>query len=77
MLQVSLDSLDVSMFVLMIVGVCRRSAWRIYWVMMVGISESGMLVDHLVCMLARRSSPYDTMLKMGRVVVNEYGQVLS
>jgi len=37
---------------------CCRSAWRIDWVMMVGMSESGMLVDHLVCLLARRSCPY-------------------
>jgi len=43
--------------------------------MLVGMSESGMLVDHLVCLLVR-SRPYDAVLKVGRVVVKEYGQVL-
>ena len=44
--------------------------------MMVGMSESGVLVDHLVCLLARRSRPYAAVLKVGRVVVKEYGKVL-
>ena len=52
-------------------------ALRIDLVMLVGMSASGMLVDHLVCMLARRSNPYPAVLKVGRVVVKEYRQVLS
>ena len=38
---------------------------------------AGRLVVHLVCLLANRSRPYDAVLKVGRVVVKEYGQVLS
>jgi hypothetical protein len=76
MLQASLESLGASVFVLLVVDVCCRIAWRMVWVMMVGMSESGMLVDNLVSLLARSNSPSATMLKVGRVVVNEYGQVL-
>ena len=36
-----------------------------------------MLVDHLVWLLARKIKPYAAVLKVGRVVVKEYGQVLS
>ncbi len=43
--------------------------------MVVGISDSGTVVDHRVCLLASRSSPYAAVLKVGRVVVKEYGQV--
>ena len=64
-------------FVLMIVGVCCRIAWRMVWMTMVGMGGSGMLVDNLVCPLARRSRPYVAVLKGGRVVVKKYGQVLS
>ena len=35
----------------------------------------GMLVDHLACLLARRSRPYAAELKVGRVRVKEYGHV--
>jgi len=45
--------------------------------MMVGTSVSGMLVVQLVYLLARRCKPYAAVLKVGRVVVKEYGQVLS
>ncbi len=44
---------------------------------MVGMSESGLVVDHRVCLMPRRSRPYDAVLKVDRVVVKEYGQVLS
>ena len=44
--------------------------------MNVGMRESGILVDHLVCLLAR-SCPYAAVLNVGRVMINEYGQVLS
>ena len=40
-----------------------------------GMRDSGMLVDHLVYLLARRSRPYDAVLNVGRVMVNEYGHV--
>ncbi len=45
--------------------------------MKVGMSESGMLVDQRVYLLARRCRPYAAVLKVGRVAVKEYGQVLS
>jgi len=77
MLQASLESLGAYVFVLMIVGVCCKIAWRMVWVMMVEMIESGMLVEDLVWLLARRSRPYDAVLKVGRVVVKEYGHVLS
>ncbi len=44
---------------------------------MVGMIESRMVVDHRVCLLARRSRPYVAVLKVCRVVVKEYGHVLS
>ena len=48
MQQASLESLGAFVFVLMIVGVSCRIVWLMVWVMMVGMSGSGMLVDHLV-----------------------------
>ncbi len=36
-----------------------------------------MCVDHLACLLARRSRPYAAELKVGRVTVKEYGHVRS
>ena len=77
MLQTSLEYMGASMFDLIVVGVYSRIARRMVWVMNVGMRESGMLVDHLICLLARRSRPWAAMLNVGRVMVNEYGQVLS
>ena len=77
MLQASLESVGVFVFDLMIVGTCCKIAWRMVWVMLVAMSVSGMLVVHLVCLLARRSKPYAAVLKVGRVGVKENGQVLS
>jgi hypothetical protein len=34
-----------------------------------------MLVDHLACLLAKRSRPYAAKLKVGKVRVKEYGHV--
>ena len=48
-----------------------------FWVMADGMSDSGMPVVHLVCLLARRSRPYAAVLNVVRVVVNEDGPVLS
>ncbi len=62
------------MFVLMIVGVCCKIAWWMDWVMMVGMSESGMLVAHLVYLLARRSKPYVAVLKIGRIWCRSFGR---
>jgi len=76
MLHASLESLGAWVFVMMIVGTCCKMAWRMDWVMLVGMSVSEMLVVHLVCLMAR-SKPYVAVLKMGRVLVKEYGQVLS
>ena len=36
---------------------------------------SGMLDDHLACLLAKRSRPYVAELKVGRARVKEYGHV--
>ena len=53
MLQVSLESMGAYVFDLIVVVVCCRFAWRMVWVMNVEMRESGMLVDHLVWLLAR------------------------
>jgi hypothetical protein len=42
-----------------------------------GMRDSRMLVVYLVWLLAKRSRPYVAVLKVGRVMVKEYGQVLS
>ncbi len=73
MMHASLESMGASVFVLVIVGVCCSTAWRMFWVMADGMSDFGMPVVHLVCLLAIRSRPYDAVLNVGRVVVNEYG----
>jgi hypothetical protein len=57
MLQASLEYSSAFVFDLIVVGVCCRIAWRMVWVMNAGMRVSGMLVDHLVCLLARRSRP--------------------
>jgi len=57
MMQTSLEYLGAFVFDLIVVSVCCIIAWRIVWVMSVGMRVSGMLVDHLVCLLARRSRP--------------------
>jgi len=36
-----------------------------------------MFVDHMACLLARRSRPYDDKLNVGRFRVKEYGHVRS
>ena len=77
MLEASLKYMGAFLFDLTVVGVCCRIAWRMGWVMNMGMSVSGMLVDHLVCLLARRSRPYVAGLNVGRVMVNKYGHVLS
>ena len=41
------------------------------------MSAFGMFVDHIACLLARRSSPYVVVLNVGRVKVKEYGHVRS
>ena len=57
MLQESLKYLGAYVFNMIVVGVCCRIAWRAVWAMNVGMRVSGMLVDHLVCLLARKSRP--------------------
>ena len=42
-----------------------------------GMSASRKVDDHLACLLARRSRPYDAGLNVGRVRVKEYGHVRS
>jgi hypothetical protein len=39
------------------------------------MSVSGMLDDHLACLVAKRSRPYVAELKVSRVRVKEYGHV--
>ena len=43
--------------------------------MVCGMSVSGMLEDHLACLLAKRRRPYAAELKVDRVRVKEYGHV--
>jgi hypothetical protein len=69
MLQVPLESLGSSVFDLMMVGTCCNIAWWMFWVMMVGMTVSGRLIVHLVCLLAKRIRPYAAVLKVDRVVV--------
>ena len=69
MQHMSRDSLGASVLPLMVVDICCRSALRKGCEMVCGISVSGMRVDHLVCLLARGSRPYDAELKVGRVRV--------
>ena len=57
MLQASLEYMSASVLDIIVVSVCCRIDWRVVWVMNVGMSESGMLVDHLACLLARRRWP--------------------
>ena len=40
-----------------------------------GMSASGMLATHLACLLARRYRPYAAEVNVGKVRLNEYGQV--
>ena len=75
MQHMSRDILGASVLTLMVVGVCCRSAFRKGWEMVGGMSVSGMLADHLACLLARRSRQYVAELKVGRVAVKEYGHV--
>ena len=69
------DSLEASVLPLMVVGICCRSALRMGWAMVRGMSVHGMLDVHLACLLARRSRPYAAELKVGRVRVKEYGHM--
>jgi hypothetical protein len=53
MMHTSRDSLGASMLALIVVGICCRVAWRMGGAIVEGISASGMLDAHLVCLLAR------------------------
>ncbi len=77
MLQASLESLGGPKFDLTMVGTCYKSACRILCVMLVGVRVWGRLVVCLVCMMAKRSGPWAAVLKVDRVEVKEYGQVVS
>ena len=71
MQHMSRDNLRASVLPLMVMGICCRRALRMGWEMVWGMSVSGMLVDHLACLLARRSRPYAAELEAGRVRVKE------
>ena len=75
MQHMSRDSLGASVLPIMVVGICCRSALRMGWEMVWGMSVSSMLDDHLACLLAKRSKPYAAELKVDRVRVKEYGHV--
>ena len=75
MQHMSRDSLGASVLPLIVVGICYKSALRMGWAMVWGMSVSSMLVDHLACLLTKRSRPYAAELKVGRVRVKEYGYV--
>jgi len=75
--HMSRESFGASVLLLMVVGICCRSAWGMSWEMVWGISASRMFADHLACLLARRSRQYAAVLNVGRVRVKEYGHVRS
>ena len=75
MQQMSRESFGGSVLPLMVVGICWRSVLRMGWGMVWGMSASEMLAAHLACLLARSSRPHAAELKVGRVKVDEYGQV--
>ena len=77
MQHVSRDSLVAFVSPLMVINICCRSVVRMGWGMVYGMSVSGMLDDHLACLVVRRSRPYAAELKVGRVRVKEYGYVRS
>ncbi len=53
MLQVSRESFGASVLLLTVVGICCSNAWRVRCGMCCGMSSTGMMVDHLVCLLAK------------------------
>ena len=61
------DSFGASVLLLMVVGSCYRSALRKGCEMVCGMSVSGMLEDHLACLLVMRSRPYAAELKVGSI----------
>ena len=71
MLQVFLESLGSVMVLLIVVGIWCSRALRVGCGICGGMSVFGMLVDHLACLLARRSRPYAVEKKVVRVNVNE------
>ena len=75
MQHMSRDNLGAFVLPLMVMGICCRSALRMGWAMVWGMSVSGMLGDHLACLLAKRSMPYADELKVDRVRVKQYGHV--
>ena len=77
MQHMSRESFGAYVLVLMVVGICYRSDWRMGWEMVWGISAFGMFAYHLACLLSRRSRPYDAELNAGRVRMKEYGHVRS
>ena len=77
MQHMSRESFGAFALLLKVVGICCKSAWRMVWEMVWGISASGMFADHLACLLARRSRPYAAELNVCRVRVKEYVHVRS
>ena len=71
MLHVSLESLGAYVLRLVMLGSCCRSVWRVVCGICCGMSDAGMVVDHLTCLLARSRRPYAAEQKVGRVTVNE------
>jgi hypothetical protein len=71
MLHGFLEGLGSTAVPLTVVGIWWSRAWRVGCGICWGMSVAGMLVDHLACLLARRSKPYAAELKVGRVTVNE------
>ena len=71
MSHVSLENLRVVVLLLIVVGIWCSRAWRVECGTCCGMSAVGMVVDHMVCLLARWSRPYAAKQKVGRVTVNE------
>ncbi len=68
---VFMESLGSIAVPLIVVGIWWSRAWRVGCGMCGGMSDAGMFVDHLACLLARRRRPYVAEQKVGRVLVNE------
>ena len=71
MVQVSLESLGSIVLRLIVVGIWCSRAWRVDCGICCWMSAAGIFVDHLACLIARRSRPYAAEQKVGRVTVNE------
>ena len=57
MLHVFLENSGAFVLLLIVVGICCSRAWRVGCGICCGMSDAGMFVDHLACLLAKSSRP--------------------